>query len=303
MKVKDEKGRSFDVYLNNPRLKSIDNVVDFTQEETLEYAKCMTDPLYFAKTYVRIVNVDEGVIPFRLWKFQEDMIDTYAKNRFCVTLCPRQVGKSTTVVAYLLWLVLFQANKNCCILAHKGATSRELLARLRDAYELLPLWMQQGVKVWNKGNIELENGSKVMAAATSSASIRGQSFNVVFLDEFAFVPNNMAEDFFSSVYPTIASGKTTQVIIVSTPNGMNHFYKIWTDAVEKRNRYAPIRVHWQDVPGRDEEWKQQTIANTSMRQFRQEMECVAGDTLVTVRDKETGDIMNIPINELWNVIS
>ena len=145
MKVKDEKGRSFDVYLNNPRLKSIDNVVDFTQEETLEYAKCMTDPLYFAKTYVRIVNVDEGVIPFRLWKFQEDMIDTYAKNRFCVTLCPRQVGKSTTVVAYLLWLVLFQANKNCCILAHKGATSRELLARLRDAYELLPLWMQQGV--------------------------------------------------------------------------------------------------------------------------------------------------------------
>lgn len=285
MKVKDHIGREFEVYMNNPRLRAEGQTVKFTQHEVKEYLRCMQDPIYFTKNYIKIVNVDEGVIPFKLYPFQEKMIETYAHNRFAVTLCPRQVGKSTTVVAYLLWFILFQDSKNCCILAHKGATAREILSRLRDAYEMLPLWMQKGVKVWNKGSIELENrkkedatGSKVVAAATSSGSIRGQSFNVILLDEFAFVPNNMADEFFSSVYPTIASGKTTQVIIVSTPNGMNHFYKIWSDANKAvgekgKNAYVPIRVYWQDVPGRDEKWKEQTIANTSLRQFRQENEC------------------------------
>lgn len=278
MKVTDSLGRQYGVYLNNPCLKAEHCVVQLTPEEMKEYLKCAQDPIYFTKNYVKIVNVDEGTIPFRMYPFQEKMIDSYSKHRFNVTLCPRQVGKSTTVVAYILWLILFQDKKNCCILAHQQSTAIELLDRLKEAYELIPLWMQQGAKKWNVKSIELENGSRVMAAATSSASIRGQSFNFILLDEFAFVPNNIADKFFSSVYPTISSGKTTQIVIVSTPNGMNHFYKIWSDANKAvgekgKNAYVPIRVYWQDVPGRDEKYKEETIANTSLRQWRQEQEC------------------------------
>ena len=262
-----------ETYLGNPNLKKSGIPLEFTKEQIEEYIKCSKDPVYFARNYVKIVNVDKGLIPFEMYDFQEDMVRTFNSNRFSICKLPRQTGKSTTTTAYILWVILFTDQQNIAILANKGSLARDLLGKIQLAYEYLPKWLQQGVIVWNKGNIELENGSKVVAAATSSSAIRGGSYNLIFLDEFAFVGNNMAEDFFSSVYPTISSGQTTKVIIVSTPNGMNHFYKMWTDASEGESKYIPIEVHWSSVPGRDEKWKQETISNTSEEQFRQEFEC------------------------------
>ena len=177
------------------------------------------------------------------------------------------------MVSYLLHYALFNPNSNIAILANKSSTARDILSRVQLAYENLPKWLQQGVINWNKGNIELENKSTIVAAATSSSAIRGGSYNIIFLDEFAFVPANIAEMFFSSVYPTISSGTKTKLVIVSTPYGMNQFYKLWTDAENKRNDYIPIEVHWSEVPGRDEKWKEDTIRNTSPEQFQQEFEC------------------------------
>ena len=260
-------------YLGNPNLKGTGVSVDWTPESVEEYKKCMESPLYFIKNYVQIVNVDRGLVPFDMWDFQEDMINNFHDERFVICKMPRQTGKSTTIISYLLHFVLFNPEVNVAILANKGAVARELLSRLQLAYEHLPKFLQQGVTVWNKGNIELENGSKILASATSGSAVRGSSFNIIFLDEFAHVPNTIAESFFTSVYPTISSGETTKVFIVSTPLGMNLFYKMWIDAEEKRNNYTPIEVHYTQVPGRDEKWRQETIKNTSEVQFNQEFLC------------------------------
>lgn len=259
-------------YRDNPLLKKAGIDVKYTQEQIDEYIKCSQDPVYFAENYITIVNVDVGLMKFKMWDFQKDMIRVYHENRFSITKCPRQVGKTTTSVAYLLWLTIFTDTQNVAVLANKGALARDILAKYQLAYENLPMWLQQGVVVWNKGNVELENGSKIIAASTSSSAIRGGSFNCVFLDEFAFVPNNIAEEFFNSVYPVISSGKTSKIIIVSTPNGMNLFYKLWMDSINNKNGYKNFEIHWSQVPGRDEKWKEETIRNTSERQFRQEFE-------------------------------
>ena len=260
-------------YLGNPNLKATDVKIDWTKEQLEEYAKCARDPIYFIQKYVKIVSLDKGLVPFELYDFQEEMVRTIHSNRFVIAKLPRQSGKSTTVTAYILHYILFNQSVNVAILANKLSTARELLSRLKLAYEYLPKWLQQGVLEWNKGSIQLENGSKVLASATSSSAVRGGSFNMIFLDEFAYVPQNVAEEFFSSVYPTISSGQETKVLIVSTPHGMNMYYKLWTDASNNRNSYIPVDVHWSDVPGRDEKWKQETIANTSEEQFRTEFEC------------------------------
>jgi hypothetical protein len=259
-------------YLGNANLKRVGEVISYTEEQALELAKCMEDPIYFIKNYMKIVNVDHGLVPFTMWPFQEDMVGTFHNNRFAIAKMPRQVGKTTTAAGYMLWSVLFQENYNVAILANKGSLAREILDRIKYAYEYLPKWLQQGIQVWNKGNIELENGSKIFAYATSASGVRGGSYNLIFLDEFAFVPHNMAQEFFTATYPVISSGKTTKVIIVSTPNGLNQFYKMWTDAIEGRSTYKPVEVHWSMVPGRDEAWKEETIRNTSEEQFRQEFE-------------------------------
>ncbi len=261
-----------DSYRDNPLLKKAGVNVEYTQEQIDEYIKCARDPLYFAKTYIKIVNVDEGLINFKMWPFQEKMLKLFQDNRFVITKCPRQVGKTTTTVAYLLHATLFQDSQNVAVLANKGSLARDILAKYQLAYENLPMWLQQGVITWNKGNVELENGSKIIAASTSSSAIRGGAFNIVFLDEFAFVPTNIAEEFFNSVYPVISSGKKTKIIIVSTPNGMNLFYKLWMDAQNKKNNYVPFEIHWSMVPGRDQAWREETIRNTSERQFAQEFE-------------------------------
>jgi hypothetical protein len=263
---------SKDSYRDNPLLKKVGVEHKFTKEQIEEYVKCAEDPVYFCMNYIKIVNVDEGLIPFKMWDFQKEMINLFRDNRFVITKCPRQVGKTTTTVGYLLWATIFTDSQNVAVLANKGSLARDILAKYQLAYENLPQWLQQGVVTWNKGNVELENGSKVIAASTSSSAIRGGSFNIVFLDEFAFVPNNIANEFFNSVYPVISSGKSSKIIIVSTPNGMNLFYKLWMDSIEKRNNYKNFEIHWSMVPGRDDAWKEETIRNTSERQFAQEFE-------------------------------
>ena len=261
-------------YQGNPNLPRTDYKHNFTQYEFDEFIKCSIDPIYFAKNYMKIVNVDKGLMPFEMWDFQEKMIRNFHENRFSINLCPRQVGKTTTAVSFLLYYILFNENVNVAILANKSSTAREIMSRLQLAFEYLPTFLKQPVVEWNKGNIVLGNGSKVQADSTSGSSIRGRSYNIIFLDEFSFVPSNIAESFFNSTYPTISSGQSTKVIIVSTPNGIgNLFYKIWKDAEEKRNSYVPFSVHWSQVPGRDQKWKEETIRNTSAEQFSQEFEC------------------------------
>ncbi len=273
-----------EVYLGNPNLKKVNTRIEFTENDIKEFLKCKDDPVYFAEKFVQIVNVDRGLIPFDMYPFQKKLIRNFHNNRFNICKMPRQTGKSTTCVSYLLHYVIFNDNVNVAILANKASTARDLLGRLQLAYENLPKWMQQGIIAWNKGSMELENGSKVLAASTSASAVRGGSYNIIFLDEFAFIPNHIAEDFFASVYPTISSGQSTKVIMVSTPHGMNHFYRYWHDAERGRNDYIPTEVHWSEVPGRDAEWKEQTIKNTSEEQFRTEFECEflgSVDTLIS----------------------
>jgi len=273
-----------EVYLGNPNLKKANVSQNFTKKQVAEYLKCAEDPIYFIRTYIKIVSLDEGVIPFKMYDFQESMVDKFHKHRFNIAKLPRQSGKSTIVTAYLLWYVLFNDNVNVAILANKAPTAREMLGRLQLSYENLPRWLQQGILGWNKGSLELENGSKILASSTSASAVRGMSFNIIFLDEFAFVPNHIAEQFFASVYPTISSGKKTKVIIISTPHGMNQYYKLWHDAERGANNYVATEVHWSQVPGRDAKWKQQTIENTSEAQFRVEFDCEflgSVDTLIS----------------------
>jgi len=281
---------SDNVYLGNPNLKKANTAIEFTQEQIEEFIKCKDDPVYFANNYIKIVSLDEGLVNFKPYKFQEKLIHNFHNYRFNICKMPRQTGKSTTVVSYLLHYAVFNDNTNIAILANKSSTAKDLLGRLQLAYENLPKWMQQGILSWNKQSLELENGSKIIASSTSASAVRGGSYNIIFLDEFAFIPNNIADQFFASVYPTISSGKSTKVIIVSTPHGMNHFYRMWHDAERKKNEYVPTEVHWSEVPGRDVKWKAQTIANTSEQQFKVEFECEflgSVDTLISVAKLKT----------------
>lgn len=419
-------------YMGNPLLKRANTPNEFTQEQLIELARCAADPVYFAKKYIKIVNIDDGLVQFDMWPFQEKMLRTFHENRFSICKLPRQplenntpiptpngykkikdlkindfvydlkgkptkvinkisynntqtcyklsfegknfqediicdkdhlwqiyingsvevltseeiykkrekitlkrssysslienwgeeillksikevspvkvscievenrdhtflcgknllpthnCGKSTTAVSFLLHYAIFNDNVSIAILANKASTAKDLLGRLQVSFENLPDWMQQGIKSWNKTSLELENGSKIITASTSASSVRGGSYNIIFLDEFAFVPNTVAMNFMNSVYPTISSGKDSKVIVVSTPNGMNHFYKMWDEAIKKENDYTPIEIQWNDVPGRDAEWKRKTIANLgSEKSWLQEFECNflgSSDTLIS----------------------
>ena len=279
-----------DQYLGNPNLKKAHTPTRFTKKQVEEVIKCLNNPKYFIEHYLKIVTIDKGLVPFQMYDFQRKMVDTFHDNRFTICKLPRQSGKSTIIVSYLLHYTLFNDNVNVAILANKSSTARDLLGRLQLAYEHLPKWMQQGVLNWNKGSLELENGSRIVAASTSSSAVRGSTFNIIFLDEFAYVPNNIAEEFFSSVYPTISSGQSSKVMIVSTPHGMNMFYKMWMDAVNKKSTFVPLEVHWSAVPGRDEKWKEETIKNTSESQFQTEFECEflgSVDTLIAATKIKT----------------
>tara|TARA_B100000212_G_scaffold340448_1_gene321063 strand:- start:958 stop:2562 length:1605 start_codon:yes stop_codon:yes gene_type:complete len=256
-------------YLGNPNIKRDGIEQSWAADDIREYAKCMKDPVYFARKYLKVISLDDGLVDFDLYPYQEDMFEHFDKNRFSIVLACRQSGKSISSVAYLVWYAIFHPEKTIAILANKGATAREMLARATLMLENIPFFLQPGCKAVNKGSIEFSNNSRILAAATSGSSIRGLSVNLLFLDEFAFVEN--AAEFYSSTYPVVSAGKDTKVIITSTANGLGNIYhKLWEGAVQSTNEFKPFRIDWWDVPGRDEEWKKQTVSNTSELQFDQE---------------------------------
>ena len=256
-------------YLGNNLIKRAGVETKYTKDEIKEYQKCSTDPVHFIEKYTQIISLDEGLVPFHLRGYQEDLITHFNDNRFSVVLAARQSGKSITSCAYLLWYLLFTPEVTVAILANKGAIAREMVSRIVTMLETVPFFLQPGVKILNKGNIEFGNDSKLVAAATSSSSIRGMSINMLYLDEFAFVED--AETFYTATYPVITSGKDSKVIITSTANGVgNMFHKIYESAVHGNSEYKSFLINWFDVPGRDDEWKKMTIANTSEAQFEQE---------------------------------
>ena len=269
-------------YLGNPLVRGADIPHEWVKEELLEYQKCLNDPVYFAETYCKVINLDEGLVPFKLYPYQKEMFNHFQSNRFSIVLACRQSGKSISTVAYLLWYILFKGEQVVGILANKGDTAREMLSRITLMLENIPFFLQPGCKALNKGSIEFSNNSKIVARATSASSIRGMSLNLVYLDEFAFVEKDA--EFYTSTYPVVSAGVSTKVIITSTRNGVNNmFNKLYEGAVQKTNEFIPFRVDWWDVPGRDEEWKKQTISNTSEMQFRQEFgnEIIgSGNTLI-----------------------
>jgi hypothetical protein len=270
-------------YLGNPNVRGADVEHPWTKAELVEYKKCLVDPKYFAKKYCKVIHLDKGLIPFNLYPYQEKMFDSFTANRFNIVLACRQSGKSIAVVAYLLWYAIFKGEQVVGVLANKNAIAREMLARITLMLENLPFFLQPGCTILNKGSIGFSNNSRIIAAATSSSSIRGMSLNLVYLDEFAFVEN--ATEFYTSTYPVISSGKTSKIIITSTANGIgNMFHKLYEGAIQGTNEFKSIRVDWWDVPERDEKWKQMTVENTSQLQFDQEFGNSfhgTGNTLIT----------------------
>lgn len=255
-------------YQGNPLLKRAGEKVELTADHIKEYKRCMDDPVYFAERYIKIVHVDKGLIPIVLYDYQKRIIKALQEYRYNIVLSCRQSGKTTTMVCFLLWYVLFHRDKACAVLANKGATARQIVGRIELAFMNLPKWLQQGVNTWNMGSFSLENGSSISSAATSSDSIRGSSFSVIMIDELAFIEH--FSEFYKSTYPTISSGKETRMIAVSTFNGQNHFYEMWEDAIAGRSAFHPTRVDWWDVPGRDEAWHQEQLKLMSEEDFAQE---------------------------------
>lgn len=257
-------------YNGNANLKRSNQNIEWTEELVAEYIKCSSDVVYFTETYMKIISIDKGLVSFLLYDYQKEMLKSMQENRFNIIATARQAGKSTVTCAFVLWYIIFHPDKTVALLANKGETAREILGRVQLAYQHLPKWLQQGIKEWNKGSMELENNSRVLAAATSSDAIRGYSINLLFIDEAAFIDN--WDTFFTSVYPTISSGSESKIVLVSTPNGLNHFYALWHNANEGKNGYNPIKVTYDRVPGRNEEWKNQTLAamNFDTEKFEQE---------------------------------
>lgn len=260
-------------YLGNPKLKKVGVNVELDADQVTEFVKCAQSPTYFIENYVKIITLDKGFVKIELYPFQRKAVNEINDNRRVIVKAGRQVGKTTMVVGYILWYILFNEDKTVAVLANKAATAREILARVKIAYEALPMWLQQGVRTWNKGDIELENNCRIMATSTASSAIRGFSISLLYLDEFAFVPSNIADEFFTSVYPTISSGTSSKILISSTPNGMNHYYKMWTDAVEGRNGFIAIEANWRQVPGRDQRWADDQRSVLGEEKYLQEMEC------------------------------
>lgn len=260
-------------YLGNPHLKRVNMPMQLTEDQVREFVKCAEDPIYFIENYVKIITLDKGFVQINLYPFQRQAITDINDNRRVIVKAGRQVGKTTMVVGYILWYILFNEDKFVAILANKAPTAREILNRIKIAYEALPLWLQQGVRTWNKGDIELENNCRVMATSTASSAIRGYSISLLYLDEFAFVPSNIADEFFTSVYPTISSGTQSKILISSTPNGMNHYYRMWTEAVEGQNGFKHIEANWRQVPGRSQQWADEQRRVLGDEKFLQEMEC------------------------------
>ena len=272
------------IYNANSQLKAAGVTIPFTEEQVKEYLLCAKDPIYFIENYCKIISLDHGLVPFKLYECQREKVKIIHENRKVILMEGRQQGKTTTSAAYILWYTLFQDSKTVAILANKATAAREVLYRYQLMYEHLPQWLQQGVTTWNKGDIELENNSKVFTAATSASGIRGKSVNMLYVDETAIIPNNVAEDFFTSVYPTISAGETTKILLSSTPLGYNHFWRFWNDAENKRNDFVPLFIPYWKIPGRDEKWAEEQKRQLGELKFNQEVLCTfLGSSLTLIR--------------------
>lgn len=261
-------------YLADPNLKRAGVQVSFTLEQAEEYLKCQNDPIYFIEKYIKVISLDKGIVPFDMYDFQKELVNLIHNNRFVCAMCTRQIGKTTTYIGYLLHQILFRPHWKAGIGANKATTAKKIIASLKLAYKAVPLWMQQGVVEFNKTCVELENGSGVVAAATSSGALRSWSLNMLVLDEFAHVPKEVADEFLSSVYPVISSGTTTKILIISTPKGIgNAFYKIWVDARNGKNLYKTAFYTWRDVPGRTQAWADEQRKQLGAVRYAQEIEC------------------------------
>lgn len=301
-------------YLGNPLLKKAGEAIEFTSEMLQEYMKCMNDPIYFSEKYIQIVHVDKGQIPIKLYEYQKEIIKSSHENRFVIVNSSRQSGKTTTATCIILHYILFNESKTVGLLSNKADSAREIMDRIQLAYQNLPKWLQQGVLEWNKGSMKLENGCKVIASSSSASSIRGKSVSFLYIDEMAFIEG--WEEFYSSVYPTVTSGKETKILFTSTPKGLNHFYKFCSDAMEPdedteddyeigitpgRNGFIYHEIPWHRVPGRDEAWKKQTLAGIGNNddQFAQEYSCVTGDTIIEIMDVESGIEYKMNIGDFY----
>jgi len=281
-------------YHGNPNLKSIGHQHEFTSEQIQEIVRCQKDPIYFIETYCHIVSLDKGLIKFTLYDCQKEKVRVILDNRKVVLMEGRQQGKTVTAAACILFYTLFQENKTVAILANKGASAREVLDRYQIMYENLPIWMQQGVRTWNKGNVELENGSKIFTAATTGSGIRGKSVNWLYIDEAAIIPNNVAEQFFASVYPTISSGTTTKILLTSTPLGYNHFWKFWNEAEQNKNGFISHFIPYWKIPGRDEAWADEQLRTLGEVKFNQEVLCqFLGSSNTLINGKTLGFMSSV----------
>lgn len=274
-------------YNGNSQLKQIGYAFDFEPWHIEEIAKCIDDPIYFIESYCKIVSLDRGLVPFKLYECQKNKVNVILNNRKVILMEGRQQGKTITSAACILWYTLFQDSKTVAILANKAAAAREVMSRYQAMYENLPIWLQQGVKEWNKGSIELENGSKVFTAATAASGIRGKSVNWLYIDEAAIIPNNIAEEFFTATYPTIMAGETTKVLMSSTPLGYNHFWKFWNDAEEGRTDFVNLFIPYTAIPGRDEKWAEAQKAILGPVKFTQEVLCNFLGSSYTLLDADT----------------
>ena len=290
-------------YNSNSNLKGAGQKLQWSEFELKEYLKCADDPIYFINNYCMIVSLDQGLVPFKLYPCQENKIKVIHENRKVILMEGRQQGKTTTSAAYILWYTLFQEAKTVAILANKSSAAREVLSRYQLMYEHLPKWMQQGVTTWNKGDIELENGSIVFTAATSASGIRGKSVNMLYVDETAIIPNTVADQFFASVYPTISAGQTTKILLSSTPLGYNHFWKFWNDAENDRNGFVNLFIPYWEIPGRDEAWANEQHRLLGDLKFNQEVLCVGPNEKFTVRDKFTHEVTEVSAKELFNILA
>lgn len=263
-------------YRKDTRIKSYSANIFYTELQLLEWIKCSRDYIYFLKKYGRIITLDEGIQPFELYDYQEKEIQQFEENRFSILLQCRQSGKTSVVAGYILPFSIFNQEKTTAILANKASQAREIVKRIRFMFENLPWFLQPGVTTYNKGSLGFANDSVIISASSSNDSIRGMSISLLYMDEFAFIANE--QEFYESTYPVITAGKTTKVIISSTPKGARGlFYNLWQGATAKegspiKNEYVPIKITWRDVPGRDEEWAKITRANMTETQWQQEME-------------------------------
>ena len=281
-------------YHGNPNLKQIGYLHDFSKEQLEELIKCESDPIYFIENYCKIVTLDKGLQAFKLYDCQKKKVDFIMNNRKTILMEGRQQGKTVTAAACLLHYTVFNSDKTVAIMANKTAAAREVLNRYQTMYENLPIWMQQGVKTWNKGDVDLENGSRVFTSATTASGIRGKSVNWLYIDEAAIIPNNIADEFFASVYPTISAGETTKILLTSTPLGYNHFWKFWNESDKGTNGFDNMFIPYTEIPGRDDDWAEEQLKLLGEVKFNQEVLCdFLGSSNTLINGKSLGVMSSI----------